>query len=56
MILTQHQIEVLQKVIFMAESVAHLQGKERDILPITEEATVLLTFLKDESLAFNMRK
>jgi hypothetical protein len=43
-------LEVLKKLAFVAESVAHLRGLERDILPITDRARELIAKVEGEQL------
>lgn len=38
----QELCELLAKMTFVVESVAHLQGKERELLPLTDRARILL--------------
>lgn len=39
-------LAVLERVTFIAETVAHLQGKEREILPTTDAAREILNAFK----------
>lgn len=36
-------VEALEKLTFVAETVAHLRGLEREILPLTEAARATIT-------------
>lgn len=40
----------LSKLAFIAETVAHLQGKERELLPTAEEARRLIAALQPKEL------
>lgn len=47
--MTPEQYKAIERAIFIAETVAHLQGKEREILPVTDAAREALDQLKQES-------
>ena len=47
--MTNENITKLEKVIFTLESVAHLQGKERLLLPMCDEARQVLEKEKENN-------
>ena len=45
--MNQEDIKKLENAIFALESVAHLQHKERELLPICDEARIVLEKIKE---------
>ena len=53
--LTEQLVEMLKKTTFVVESVAHLQGKERELLPLADAARKLIDQVEGTKYYFDIK-